>query len=368
MSSIATAQPQGREAGQPPPQSPLLARLNWYWICQLGGWLLVGLANLALYSKLTLYSRQILDTQLVCLWMAISGIVISHLWRAFIKRHGWLAKGVNWKLAVYSFLVLGPLQTVSVALSIHVLLQRVSDLSWLPITLIVWGSVFLSWNVCYSMAQAMRRANRFEAETLRLELLAKDAELRALQAQVNPHFFFNSLNSVRALIYEDRDAAALMIDQLAVLMRYALQSGQADTVKLAQELEAVQAYLAIEKIRFEDRLRVQIDVEEGMENAAVPPMSLQTLVENAVKYGVEMNPGGSEIRIRARHGEKANVVEVANAGAIRRFTNSTQVGLANARKRLILAVGEDASLDLSESEGWVRATMRLPATQRPVAA
>ncbi|UTY55739.1 sensor histidine kinase [Massilia sp. erpn] len=351
-------------AAQPaiPAQPPLLARLNWYWICQLGGWLLVGLANLMLYSKL------MAGTQLVCLWMAISGIGISHLWRAFAKRRGWVAKGMNWKLALYSFLVLGPLQTASVALAIHVLLQRISDLSWLPITLIVWGSAFLGWNICYSMALSMRRANRFEAETLRLELLAKDAELRALQAQVNPHFFFNSLNSVRALIYENRDAAALMIDQLAALMRYTLQSDQADTVKLAQELEAVQAYLAIEKIRFEDRLRVRIDVEDGMENIAVPPMSVQTLVENAVKYGVEMSAGGSEIRIQARRGEGSSVIEVANAGAIRPFSNSTHIGLANARKRLILAMGKEASLDLSESEGWVRATMQLPAIHLPVAA
>jgi LytS/YehU family sensor histidine kinase len=209
-------------------------------------------------------------------------------------------------------------------------------------------------------ALALRRANRFESEALRLEIHAKDIELRALQAQVNPHFFFNSLNSVRALIYENHDAAAQMVDQLASLMRYALRSGQRDTVPLHEELEAVQAYLAIEKIRFEERLRASISVEPGLENVMIPPMSLQTLVENAVKYGVELSATGSDIRIVARRTADATLIEIANMGAILPFANSTHVGLANTRKRLALAVGGNASLDLSESAGWVRATLQLP--------
>lgn len=197
------------------------------------------------------------------------------------------------------------------------------------------------------MIQSLRRASRFEAEALRLEILAKDAQLRALQAQVNPHFFFNSLNSVRALIFEDRQAASDMIDRLAELMRYALQSSRHDTVTLADELHAVQAYLAIEAIRFEQRLRVTYAIAPGLEQVRIPPMTLQTLVENAVKHGVEGSAGGSTITI-------------ANTGTLQTLSNSTRLGLANARQRMVLALGPAATLALREQDGAVCATLQLP--------
>ena len=207
----------------------------------------------------------------------------------------------------------------------------------------------------------LRRNARLEAEALQLQLSAKEAELRALQAQVNPHFFFNSMNSVRALMYQDQDAAAQMIDQLASVMRYALQSGHHDTVPLAAEIEAVKAYLAIEKIRFEERLRIVIDIGPGMDAVRIPPMTLQTLVENAVKYGVEASPTGSDIRIRAwRDTDQLVRIDIANHGALAPFTDSTRVGLANTRQRLALILGAGARLDLTEDDGWVRATMTVP--------
>ncbi len=165
---------------------------------------------------------------------------------------------------------------------------------------------------------------------------------------------------MRALIFENQQSAARMVDQLATLMRYTLASSYADTVPLKDELEAVQAYLAIEKIRFEERLCVALDIAPGMETVAIPPMSVQTLVENAVKYGVEQSSTGSEIRISARYADGRAAIEVANRGALAKLGNSTRVGLSNARKRLLHAKGGDASLELVERDGWVRATLDFP--------
>lgn len=336
---------------------PWLTRLNWYPILQLAGWFSVGMFFLALYSW-TLHLKGVV---LTTAWTVVSGIMISHLWRRLFKRHGWHAPRLRWQMLVVPVLVLAPLQIGSITLGIKLLQHgKVDDLRWLPMALIFWSLIFLSWTGFYLMVKSIQRAARFEAETLRLEVISKEAELRALQAQVNPHFFFNSLNSVRGLIYEDRDAAAQMIDQLASLMRYALQSGQASTVTLAAELEAVQAYLAIEQIRFEERLRARLDIEAGTEQVQVPPMALQTLVENAVKYGVESSVTGSDIAISARRVAGGVRIEIANTGALRQFSNSTQVGLSNARKRLTLAVGPAATLELAENGGWVRATLTLP--------
>ncbi|KAB8056992.1 sensor histidine kinase [Janthinobacterium sp. FT14W] len=346
----------------PPRRPPLLARIDWYWTFQLAGW-----GALALFNSVYGGSSPLRIVATIACWGSLGGLLLSHLWHGVLRRRGWAANGLRWKRIVPSLVLLAAIQTASVTAAFHVMYPPdiLRGIAWLPGALLFWFGVFLTWTVFYFTALSLRRAARLEAETLRLQLHGREAELRALQAQVNPHFFFNSLNSVRALIYEDREAAAHMIDQLTGLMRHALQSGQHDTVPLSAELEAVRAYLAIEQIRFEERLRVSFDIAPGLDHVRVPPMALQTLVENAVKYGVESSADGSDIRIAARRAPPAEgvamlQVEVANTGALREPGTSTSVGLRNARQRLQLACGEHASLALRQQAGWVCATMDLP--------
>jgi two-component sensor histidine kinase len=338
---------------------PLLARINWYWTFQLAGW-----GALTLFNSVYGGSTQLRIVVTIASWGSLGGLLLSHLWHGVLRRRGWAANGLRWQRIVPSLIVLAAIQTASVATAFHVMYppDTIRGIAWLPGALLFWFGVFLTWTVFYFTALSLRRASRFEAEALRLEVLAKDAQLRALQAQVNPHFFFNSLNSVRALIFEDREAAAHMIDQLANLMRHALQSSQHATVPLAAELEAVRAYLAIEQSRFEERLRVSFDIPPGLELVRVPPMALQTLVENAVKYGVEASADGGDIRIAARRGAGMDTlqIEVANTGRLRSASGSTGIGLRNARQRLQLACGERASLELCEQAGWVYATIHVP--------
>jgi two-component sensor histidine kinase len=338
---------------------PWLARLNWYWVFQLAGWNFLPLLLIAMTPAGTHTSRMVA----ISFWGVATGLVVSDLWHRLLKAQVRNGIRINWKVMLVAILVLGVIHTGVQTVGYLVIkpFGEVHGVAWLPGALMFWWGVYLVWNIFYMAVLSLRRANRFEQEALRLEISAKDAELRALQAQVNPHFFFNSMNSVRALIYEDQNAAAQMIDQLASVMRYALQSGQNDTVPLAAEIEAVQAYLAIEKIRFEERMRVSVEIGMGLEHVRIPPMALQTLVENAVKYGVETSPTGSEIRIRAQRMDDGMIhIEIANLGAILPFANSTKVGLVNTRKRLALALGSSANLDLTENSGWVRATLTLP--------
>ena len=341
---------------------PLLARINWYWTFQLAGW-----GALALFNSVYGGSSQLRIVVTIACWGSLGGLLLSHLWRGVLRRRGWAANGLRWKRILPSLVLLAAIQTASVTAAFHAMYPPdvLRGLAWLPGALLFWFGVFLTWTVFYFTTLSLRRAAHLEAETLRLQLHGREAELRALQAQVNPHFFFNSLNSVRALIFEDREAAAHMIDQLAGLMRHALQSGQHATVPLAAELGAVRAYLAIEQIRFEERLRVNFAIDisaPGLEQVRVPPMALQTLVENAVKYGVETSADGGDIRIAARRNAGAGMlqIEVANTGALRAPGNSTCVGLRNARQRLQLACGERASLELRQQAGWVFATIDLP--------
>ena len=341
---------------------PLLARINWYWTFQLAGW-----GALALFNSVYGGSSQLRIVVAIACWGSLGGLLLSHLWHGVLQRRGWAANGLRWTRIVPSLIVLAAIQTASVTAAFHVMYPPdvLRGLAWLPGALLFWFGVFLTWTVFYFTALSLRRATHLEAETLRLQLHGREAELRALQAQVNPHFFFNSLNSVRALIFEDRDAAAHMIDQLAGLMRHALQSGQHATVPLAAELDAVRAYLAIEQIRFEERLRVSFAIEisaPALEHVRVPPMAVQTLVENAVKYGVEASADGGDIRIAAQRGAGVDMlqIEVANTGELRGASGSTGIGLRNARQRLQLACGERASLALRQQAGWVYATIDLP--------
>lgn len=341
---------------------PLLARINWYWTFQLAGW-----GALALFNSVYGGSSQLRIVVAIACWGSLGGLLLSHLWHDVLQRRGWAANGLRWTRIVPSLIVLAAIQTASVTAAFHVMYPPdvLRGLAWLPGALLFWFGVFLTWTVFYFTALSLRRAAHLEAETLRLQLHGREAELRALQAQVNPHFFFNSLNSVRALIFEDRDAAAHMIDQLAGLMRHALQSGQHATVPLAAELDAVRAYLAIEQIRFEERLRVSFAIEisaPALEHVRVPPMAVQTLVENAVKYGVEASADGGDIRIAAQRGAGVDMlqIEVANTGELRGASGSTGIGLRNARQRLQLACGERASLALRQQAGWVYATIELP--------
>jgi hypothetical protein len=223
-------------------ERPLIARLNWYWIFQLAGWGFLPLFAFAMGAA------TVRGMMWISLWGAVSGLIISDVWHRMLKRRVRDGERVTWKRVSAAILVLGTIHTAVQTVGYAVIkpFGEMHSIAWLPGALLSWWAVHMVWNIFYMAVLSLRRANRLEAESLRLEISAKDAELRALQAQVNPHFFFNSMNSVRALIYEEPDAAALMIDQLASVMRYALQSGQHDTVPLAAEIEAVQAYLAIE--------------------------------------------------------------------------------------------------------------------------
>lgn len=346
--------------------SPLGTARRDYWLCQLAGW--GSLAVVAVLSSSQGSNESVLRFSLAKLACILTGLGLSHLWHQFLRSHGWLDRNRTFPfmkilgcLAVLGALQLGCLLLADLVFRKGVLLE---EREGLPIVLMmlffIWFGAFLVWTLCYAMVLSRRRALRFELEKLELEVSVKDAELRALQAQINPHFFFNSLNSIRALIYQDADAAARAVGQLAGMMRHTLQAGQANTVRLADELAAVDAYLGMEKLRFDERLQLTLDIEPGLDEVAMPPMILQTLVENAVKHGVERSMDACRITIGAKRAGADVLVSVANEGTLAEASASTRLGLANASKRLALLFGPAATCTLSQQDGKVVATIVLP--------
>src|SRR5258708_5297625 len=172
------------------------------------------------------------------------------------------------------------------------------------------------WMALYLAIHGFRRRRLAEVQTLLLELVAQEAQLRGLRAQLNPHFLFNCLNSLRELIVEDPGRAQTMVTQLSGLLRYSLQSGQTEQVTMQEETQAVKDYLALEAIRFEERLQFAWSVDAEADQVLVPPMLLQTLVENALKHGVARLPQGGGISIHVRIRDAQLELEVVNSGEI----------------------------------------------------
>lgn len=338
-----------------------------YWACQLSGW--GGLAVLSVLSSASGNSlRGFIAFAIAKSLCMVTGLACSHLWRAYLKRRGWLHGNglfpfgpICRGLALMAIVQTGILFIFD-AIFLHGSLRERPDEVVLLATLLfgLWFSIFAVWTLWYVMVLSRRRATHAELEKLELELSMKDAELRALQAQVNPHFFFNSLNSIRALVYQDADAAANAIGQLAGMMRYSLRTGATDTVPLADEITAIQAYLAMEKLRFEERLQLEMVIAPGMDQVLVPPMALQTLVENAIKHGVETSAGACRLRVAASRGDGQVTLSVANEGQLAATSQSTRLGLANTGKRLALLFGPAASCTLAVDGGWVLATIVFP--------
>jgi len=204
-------------------------------------------------------------------------------------------------------------------------------------------------------AQAAQATETAEAESLKRQVV--EARMAAMQAQVEPHFLFNTLASIDHLIETDPARASTMQKNLIALLRASMptlrEAGDGGPRDLKRELEVIRPYLEILKVRMEDRLRTEIDVPEGLQSAEFPSMMIQTLVENAIKHGLEPKPEGGSLSVRAevQHGKLAVTVADSGVGFGKAATAGTGVGLANIRERLALLYGNKASFSVRESVG-----------------
>jgi two-component system sensor histidine kinase AlgZ len=193
------------------------------------------------------------------------------------------------------------------------------------------------------------------------ELLARDAELRALKAQINPHFLFNSLNSITALTTVDPAKAREMCIRLSDFLRNTLGLGERETISWREELALSRTYLDVEQVRFGSRLRVEIDVDDACSDCMVPPLVLQPLIENAVKHGIATMVEGGLIRVEGHIVDGSMEVSVANdfdpdSPSPRRHG----LGLRNVRSRLTTRFGDAARLTAHVENNQFRAEMVVP--------
>ncbi|MDQ3280144.1 MAG: histidine kinase [Acidobacteriota bacterium] len=227
--------------------------------------------------------------------------------------------------------------------------------------------LFLSWSAIYFAIRYWDDAQRRERDALTAAAAAREAELKMLRYQLNPHFLFNSLNSAVALAKSAPDRAEQMLTQLSDFLRYALASATPPDISLREELEAISTYLAIEAVRYEDKLVVRTDVAPEAGTFRVPSFLLLPLVENAIKYGMASSAPPLVLEISARVDDDAMLrLEVVHTG---RWQDSDRadvkrgigIGLENVQQRLTAAFGTRQRLEVYEEGGRVHAVIELAA-------
>jgi LytS/YehU family sensor histidine kinase len=219
--------------------------------------------------------------------------------------------------------------------------------------LVYWGIVAVHQAVAHFREQELR-ASRLEAELAR-------AELQALRRQLHPHFLFNTLNAISALMHRDVKAADLMLARLSEFLRTAIESDGAQEVALGRELELLERYLEIEKVRFRDRLTVRMDVAPDALSARVPSLVLQPLVENSIRHGIGNRRGAGVLEVRAVRDDGSLRLSVRDNGVGMSDAAVEGVGLSNTRARLEQLYGPHHTFELRNiPEGGLEVTLAIP--------
>ena len=225
--------------------------------------------------------------------------------------------------------------------------------------------LLLCWSGLYFGVKFYERLQHEREATLRQSALAQEAQLKMLRYQLNPHFLFNTLNAISTLVLDGQNRTAnLAVSRLSEFLRYTLDQDPMKKVTLRQELDALNLYLGIEKLRFGDRLRLEFDVDERAETALVPSLLLQPLVENAMKYAIAPREQGGAVTVFA--GIEGGGLRLAvmddgpglPVGASR--GNGRGVGLRNTRERLKVLYGDAHAVEVADAAPGLRVEMRLP--------
>lgn len=207
------------------------------------------------------------------------------------------------------------------------------------------------WTLCYLGYHLMRKYHHHEIEKWKMEAEIKNIQLENLKAQVNPHFIFNALNNIRALILEDHQLARQMLTKFSEVLRYALQHAEDMEITIAEEIGILKQYLELVKIQYEERLTFNISVDETLLQEKIPPMVLQLLVENAVKHGISSRAEGGKIDIQVSKLNQEILLTVRNTGSLKRkaeLEDNLGLGLKNIIERLKLIYDDTAGVSIRE--------------------
>ena len=360
--------------GEPRAPQPFFDdKIRAFWTLQTLGW--IGWFALRAVSGLA--NGQNLYGFVAVLVSGITGfsltIVLAVIFRALIHRRAlimWTVAGLSVVLAalIYSFIdaSMVAIQPGSNDANFSTLLLGALYLD--AVTLSAWSALYFAINYFLRVEQQIDQLAALETQ-------ATASQLAMLRYQINPHFLFNTLNSISTLVLlKQTEPANAMLSRLSSFLRYTLVNEPSADVSLAQEVETLKLYLDIEKMRFEDRLRVRFDVDPRASEARLPSLLLQPIIENAIKYAVTPSEDGADIVLTAHLvGQTVRIVVSDSGGGLNPSmtvtTSSTGVGLANIRDRLAQAYGEQHRFETRDAPGGgFTVTIELPFTVAPTPA
>lgn len=341
------------------------SRKKFYWICQIAGWTTFLLLNLLIVSTIEELKT---DRILKAIYFVSAGLIFTHIFRAIIKKQNWLelpqrkiiprvlAASVILGITIYGIVYLISYSSGTLSPDEHTTIRPF-------IGIINTTGISLIWALIYFSIHYLENYKKTEIESLIWEAAVKDYELKTLKSQLNPHFMFNAMNSIRSLIEEDPVHAKIGLTKLSNILRYSLKMERAERVALGEEIDAVKDYLDLEKMRFEERLSYSFNIESGSNRIEIPPMMIQTLVENGIKHGISKITEGGEIIIKSQIENSNMCIEIKSNGHLdeESLKNSKGFGVANTKHRLNLLYGERASFTLSnENDNLVIAKLKIP--------
>jgi two-component system LytT family sensor kinase len=340
-------------------------RNKLYWISQLSGWAFYGLI-----SALTTVLYDVFNWKkiLVILIVIILGIGLTHLYRKTIKKRNWIDLSLRKLIPriIISSIAIGVF-IFAVIYSVYTFTNIFDTTDFKQGTLLIGiinlSSVIFLWSLIYFSFHYFENYKKAEIESLIWENAVKEFELRTLRSQLNPHFMFNALNSIRALIREDPQNAQTAVTKLSNILRYSLKIERAEMVPLEEEMQTVADYLALEKMRFEERLKYYLKIDPRSERIEIPPMMIQTLVENGIKHGISGKTEGGSLSIQSKVDDSLLHITIKNTGQIdsEALKISEGFGINNTKHRLSLLYGEKASFSISnQNENEVLTELIIP--------
>lgn len=346
----------------------MVSRVNkarLYWTLQVGGWSIYALMEITLNAVASDNPGISTQRALFFVYEAGFGLLLTHGYRTLINTRKWLGMEMPVLIPrVVGMVFLMGVMLYFLRISISIPLGMYSREVAFNIDRMVGMSfvnalVFFLWSVCYFIYNYFERYNT----SLKLEASVREIELNNLKSQLNPHFIFNALNSIRALVDENPGKSKEAINQLSNILRNSLSTGKRGLTKFEDELKIVKDYLGLESIRFEERLRTQFDIDPESKDFLVPPLMVQTLVENGIKHGIAKLTAGGLIHMKASVHNDRLTIQIRNSGHYLNGATHSEggLGLENTRQRLRLIYGNQASFRiLAESDTFVLTEIEIP--------
>ncbi len=342
-----------------------LSRNKVYWILQISGWGTYFVLN---YLFLTSMKEFKLYQLVNMVLFSLLGLIFTHLFRKIIHKYKWknlLIQSLFPKVVLSNIIQGVSLVLIVIAVDLLIAPESAKKYNLVTIAFFTLNStiLFFMWALVYFAVHFFENYKKAEIEALIFESAVKDFELKSLKSQLNPHFIFNAMNSIRALIEENPQRAKEAVTKLSNIMRYTLKIERTEIVPLSEEIETIKDYLDLEKIRFEERLDYEINIDKKSERIEIPPMMIQTLVENGIKHGISKITSGGKIKIETKIFNGFMFIDIFNPGRIDEFSlrNSKGFGVSNTKQRLNLIYGDKANFKIQNTEeNLVHTQLKIP--------